>query len=67
MVGPIDVKQKGCASVGYWVNYVTFTFDLTHDLDRVVSRSTFEKTLFEEWGGADSDWHGMKGMWVDHS
>ena len=33
MVGPIDVKQKGCASVGFWVNYVTLIFDLTHDLD----------------------------------
>ena len=33
MVGPIDVKQKGSASVGYWVQYVTLTFDLTHDLD----------------------------------
>ena len=33
MVGPIDVKRKGGTSVGYWVNYVTLTFDLTHDLD----------------------------------
>ena len=33
MVGPIDVKRKGGVSAGYWVNYVTFTFDLTHDLD----------------------------------
>ena len=33
MIGPIDMKQKGGASVGYWVNYVTLTFDLTHDLD----------------------------------
>ena len=33
MVGPIDVKRKGGASVGYWVNYVTLTFDLTHDID----------------------------------
>ena len=33
MVGPIDVKRKGCASVRYWVNYVNLTFDLTHDLD----------------------------------
>ena len=33
MVGPIDVKQKGSASVWYWVEYVTSTFDLTHDLD----------------------------------
>ena len=33
MVGPIDVKQKGSALVGYWVQYVTLTFDLLHDLD----------------------------------
>ena len=33
MVGPIDVKRKGSASVGHWVQYVTFTFDLNHDLD----------------------------------
>ena len=33
MVGPIDVKRKGSASVGYWVQYMTLTFDLTNDLD----------------------------------
>ena len=33
MVGSIDLEQKGGTSVGYWVNYVTLTFDLTHDLD----------------------------------
>ena len=34
MVGLIDMKWKeGSASVGYWVNYVTSTFDITHDLD----------------------------------
>ena len=32
MIGPIDVKRKGSASVGYWIQYVTLTFDLTHDL-----------------------------------
>ena len=26
-------------------------FDRTHDLDLVVSRSKFEKALFEEWDG----------------
>ena len=57
-------NEKGGALVGYWVNYVTLTFDLTHDLDLVVSRSEFEIALFEEWG---ADWHGMKGMWVNHS
>ena len=33
IVGPIDMKQKGGASVGYWVNFVTLTFDLTHDIN----------------------------------
>ena len=33
MVGSIDVKQKGSALAGYWVQYMTLTFDLTHDLD----------------------------------
>ena len=33
MDGPIDVKRKGGESVGYGVNYVTFTFDLTHAID----------------------------------
>ena len=33
MVSPIDVKRKGSALVGYWVQYMTLTFDLTHDLD----------------------------------
>ena len=33
MVGPIDVKRKWSALVGYWVQYVILSFDLTHDLD----------------------------------
>ena len=33
MVGSSDVKRKGGASGGHWVNYVTLTSDLTHDLD----------------------------------
>ena len=40
-----DVKQKGYASVGYWVNYVTLTFDLTHDLDFVVDWGDFRRRL----------------------
>ena len=51
VIGPINVKRKGGASVGYWANYVTLTFDLTHDIDLVVSRSNFEIALFEEWVG----------------
>ena len=33
MVGLIDVERKGSALVGYWVQYMTSTFGLTHDLD----------------------------------
>ena len=33
MVGLIYVKQKGSASVGYWVQYVILIFELTYDLD----------------------------------
>ena len=34
MVGLIDLKQKrGASVVGYWVTYVTLTFDLFHDID----------------------------------
>ena len=33
MIGLIDVKRKASALVGYWVQYVTLTFDFTHDLD----------------------------------
>ena len=32
MVGPIEVKRKGGASVRYWVNYVTSTFHYTMTL-----------------------------------
>ena len=62
MVGPIDVKRKGGASVGYWVNHVTLTFDLTHDLDLVVSGSKFEIALFEESGGEGGG--GGGGWWL---
>ena len=48
MVGLIDVKQKGRASVGYWVNYVTLTFDLTHDLDLWFFKVKFQNSY--NWG-----------------
>ena len=46
MVGPIDVKRKGSALVGYWVQYVTLTSLMTLTLD--VSRSNFEIALSAE-------------------
>ena len=44
MVGLIDVKWNGGASVGYWVNYLTF--DLTHDLDLGFYQSQISKSLY---------------------
>ena len=43
MVCPIDVKRKGSAWVGYSVQYVTFTFDLTHDLEVGCFKVKFSK------------------------
>ena len=48
MVGPIDVKGKGGASVGFWVNYVTLTFDLTHELDLWVFKVKFQIAVSQE-------------------
>ena len=48
MVGPIDVKRKGSASVGYWSQYVTCItiFDLTYDLDLGCFKVKFRKSSF---------------------
>ena len=42
MEGPIDMKRKGCESIGCYTNFVTFNVPLTHDLDLGFSRSNFE-------------------------
>ena len=46
MVGPIDVKWKGRGSVGYWVNYVMLTCDLTHDVDLCFFQGQISKWLY---------------------
>ena len=48
MVGPINVKPKGGASDGYWVNYVTLTFDLSHNLDLWFLKVKFQNNCI--WG-----------------
>ena len=62
MVGPIDVKRKGSASVGYWVQYVTLTFDLTYDLDHGCFKVKFRNSsttgivglIDVKWKGGDT-------------
>ena len=61
MVGPIDVKRKGSASVGYWIQYVTLTFDLTHNLDLGCFKVKFRNSSIYCW----SDWFEMKTKWVN--
>ena len=52
MVGPIDVRQSEDASVRFWINYETLTFDLTHDLDTGFGKATFRSSsreLLSDW------------------
>ena len=53
-------------TVGYWMNYVTFTYDHTHDLDLQSSRARFERTSISGMGGLNN-WHWTELVWVIHS
>ena len=48
MVGPIDVKRKGGALVGYWVSYGTLTFNFTPDMTFDFSRSNVKIAVSQE-------------------
>ena len=64
MVGPIDVKQKGSALVGYWVQYMTLTFDLTHDLDLGCFKVKFRNSSISGIVGLiDVKWKGSELIW----
>ena len=64
MVGRIDVKRKGSALVGYWVQYVTLTFDLTHDLDLVCFKVKFQnRSISRIVGLIDVKWKGSELIW----
>ena len=66
MVGPIE--QKGSASVGYWVWYVTMTCDITHDLDLGCFKVKFGNSCISGTVGLiDVKWKGSEliGYWVN--
>ena len=68
MVCPIDLKRKGSALVGYWVWYVTLTFDLIHDLDLGYFKVKFRNSYISGIVGLiDVKWKGNKviGYWDD--
>ena len=41
----IHMEQKGCEPIGCYTYFVTFNFDLNHDLDLGFSRSNFDKVV----------------------
>ena len=56
------MEPKGCELIGYYTRFVTFNFDLNHDLERGFSRSNIGN-LYLRNGMAN--WHGTKGIWVN--
>ena len=68
MVSPIDVKRKGSVSVGCWVQYVTLTFDLTHDLDLGCFKVKFQNSSISGIVGLIDvkwKWNGLIWYWAD--
>ena len=64
MAGPINVKRKGSALVGYWVLYVTLTFDVTHDLDLGCFKVKFRNSFISGMVGLiDVKWKGSELIW----
>ena len=64
MVGPIDVKRKESALVGYWLHYVTLTFDLIHDLDLGCLKVKFRNNSISRIVGLIGvKWKGSELIW----
>ena len=65
MIGLIDVKSKGSASVGYLVQYVTLTFDLTHDPDLGCFKVKFGNSSISGIVGLiDLKWKWSELIWI---
>ena len=58
----IDMERKGCESIGCYTHFVTFNFDINHDLDLEFWSQILKKSYLRN---GMADWHGTKGMWVD--
>ena len=68
MVGRIDVKRKGSALVGYWIWYVTLSFDLSRDLDLGCFKVKFRNSCISGIvGQIDVKWKGSEliGYWAN--
>ena len=62
MVGPIDVNRKRSPLVGYWEQYVTLNFDLTHDFDHGCFKVKFQNSSWID-GLIDVKRKGSKLIW----
>ena len=64
MVSPIDVTRKASALVWYWVQYVTLTFEFTHDLDLGCFKVKFRNSSISGIVGLiDVKWKGSELIW----
>ena len=64
MVSLIGVKRKGSALVGHWVQYMTLTFDLIHDLDLGYFKVKFRSSSISGIVGLiDVKWKGSELIW----
>ena len=46
--GLLDTERKGYELIGRETHFVALNFDLSHDFDLEISRSNFEKAVFQE-------------------
>ena len=77
MVSPIDVKRKGSALVGHWVQYMNSNFDLTYDLDLGCFKAKFRNSSISwivdlidvKWKGCELIWYWADSMTLlfDHT
>ena len=63
MEGPIDMERKRCESTGCYTHFVAFNFlsstmTLTLDFQGQILKMSYLRNGM-------TDWHGMKGIWVD--
>ena len=59
-------NEKETASVGYGVNYVTLTFDLTHDVDLGFSKVKFWKSCISGIVGLKSKGSELIRNWTNY-
>ena len=60
----IHMERKGCESIGCYTHFVTFNFDLNHDLDLGFSRKNMEIAVTQQWE-VWLTWNERGVSWID--